>query len=376
MAILAGTQADTEQAWIDYVRVIIRDTSLKASEYIADYIISRIKAYKPSESNPFVLGLPTGSSPEIIYKTLVQRYRAGDISFRHVVTFNMDEYVGLPRDHPESYHSFMYKHFFSHVDIPPQNINILDGNAGDLAAECASFEARIARYGGIELFLGGVGTDGHIAFNEPGSSLNSRTRVKTLAYDTILANSRFFNNDMTQVPRMALTVGIRTIMEAREVVIVATGAHKALALKEGLEGGVNHMWTISSLQLHQHPLIVCDRDATLELKVKTVRYFESIEQAGTDARTQGPPLVYRPRTYVPAPMTVNKSNGELTPAATPEKASKDLTINTDLTRPFEEDELTPDSMSSRIVDSAVGGLDATLKGDLMFDRMGVRMESH
>ncbi|KAL4986952.1 hypothetical protein BDW68DRAFT_119326 [Aspergillus falconensis] len=358
------------------MRVIIRDTSLQASEYIADYIISRIKAYKPSESNPFVLGLPTGSSPEIIYKTLVRRHKAGLISFRHVVTFNMDEYVGLPRDHPESYHSFMYKHFFSHVDIPPQNINILDGNAPDLAAECASFEARIARYGGIELFLGGVGSDGHIAFNEPGSSLNSRTRVKTLAYDTILANSRFFNNDMARVPRMALTVGIRTIMEAREVVIVATGAHKALALKEGLEGGVNHMWTISSLQLHQHPLIVCDRDATLELKVKTVRYFESIEQAGTDARTQGPPLVYRPRTYVPAPMTVNKSNGQLTPAATPEKTSKDLRINTDLTQSFEDDELTPDSMSSRMVDSAVGGLDATLKGDLMFDRMGARMETH
>ncbi|CEL08249.1 Putative Glucosamine-6-phosphate isomerase [Aspergillus calidoustus] len=354
-------------------RVIIRDTSLQASEYIADYIISRIKTFNPTASNPFVLGLPTGSSPEIIYKTLVRRHKAGEISFKHVVTFNMDEYVGLPRDHPESYHSFMYKHFFSHVDIAPQNINILDGNAPDLAAECASFEARIARCGGIELFLGGVGSDGHIAFNEPGSSLNSRTRVKTLAFDTILANSRFFDNDMSQVPRMALTVGIRTIMEAREVVIVATGAHKALALKEGLEGGVNHMWTISSLQLHQHPLIVCDRDATLELKVKTVRYFESIEQAGTDARTQGPPLVYRPRTYVPAPIAVNK---EPTPAATPEKTSKDLRINTDLKQSFEDDELTPDSMSSRMVDSAIGGLDSTLKGELLFDRMSARMDSH
>ncbi|KAI9371939.1 hypothetical protein BJX61DRAFT_480693 [Aspergillus egyptiacus] len=362
------------------MRVIVRDTAQQASEYIADYIISmphpnmywfmaltsrlnlgRVQTFNPTESNPFVLGLPTGSSPEIIYKTLVRRHKAGEISFKNVVTFNMDEYVGLPRDHPESYHSFMYKHFFSHVDIPPQNINILDGNAPDLAAECASFEARIARYGGIELFLGGVGSDGHIAFNEPGSSLNSRTRVKTLAFDTILANSRFFNNDMDQVPRMALTVGIKTIMEAREVVIVATGAHKAVALKEGLEGGVNHMWTISSLQLHPHPLIVCDRDATLELKVKTVRYFESIEQAGTDARTQGPPLVYRPRPYLPAAMAVNKSDQVLTPAITPQKTSKDLRINTDLTRSFEDDELTPDSMSSRMVDSAIGGLDATLK---------------
>ncbi|GKZ85832.1 glucosamine-6-phosphate isomerase 1 [Aspergillus niger] len=334
--------------------------------------ISRIKSFKPSEDRPFVLGLPTGSSPEIIYKTLVGRHRDGDISFRNVVTFNMDEYVGLPRDHPESYHSFMYKHFFSHVDIPPQNINILDGNAPDLAAECSSFEARIARYGGIELFLGGVGPDGHIAFNEPGSSLSSRTRVKTLAYDTILANSRFFGNDLDLVPRRSLTVGIQTIMDAREVVIVATGAHKALAVEKGLEGGINHMWTLSALQLHPYALIVCDRDATLELKVKTVRYFESIEQSGTDARTQGPPLVYRPRTYVPAPVGVVK----LQPPHIPQKAPKDLRINTELNTSVEDEELTPDSMSSRMVDSAIGGLDSTLKGDLFFDHMGSRVASH
>ncbi|KAJ6145226.1 hypothetical protein N7470_009121 [Penicillium chermesinum] len=350
------------------MRVIIREDPEAASVYIADYIISRIKAFKATPTHPFVLGLPTGSSPEIIYKILVQRHRAGEISFKNVVTFNMDEYVGLPRDHPESYHSFMYKHFFSHVDIPPQNINILDGNSADPAAECASFEARIAQYGGIELFLGGVGPDGHIAFNEPGSSLSSRTRVKTLAYDTILANSRFFDNDVNKVPRMAMTVGIQTIMDAREVVIVATGAHKAFA-----RGGVNHMWTLSALQLHQHPLVVCDRDATLELKVKTVRYFESIEQAGTDARTQGPALVYRPRTYVPGPIPVKKASPQQpTPDSTPTKVPKDLRINTELHRTF-DDELTPDSMSSRMVDSAIGGIDGTLHNDLHFDRMGARM---
>ncbi|KAJ5180394.1 Glucosamine-6-phosphate isomerase 2 [Penicillium capsulatum] len=357
------------------LRVIIREDPQAASVYIADYIVSRIKAFNPTEKLPFVLGLPTGSSPEIIYKILVQRHRAGEISFKNVVTFNMDEYVGLPRDHPESYHSFMYKHFFSHVDIPPQNINILDGNAPDLAAECAAFDARIARFGGIELFLGGVGPDGHIAFNEPGSSLSSRTRVKTLAYDTIIANSRFFDNDVNKVPRMAMTVGIQTIMDAREVVIVATGAHKAFAIQKGLEDGVNHMWTLSSLQLHPHPLVVCDRDATLELKVKTVRYFESIEQAGTDARTQGPPLVYRPRTYVPAPFPLKKSTAQQqpTPNGTPQKVPMDLRINTELNRAMEDDELTPDSMSSRMVDSAVAGLDGTLKNDLIFDRMGARM---
>lgn len=268
----------------------------------------------------------------------------------------------------------MYKHFFSHVDIPPQNINILDGNAPDTAAECASFEARIARYGGIELFLGGVGPDGHIAFNEPGSSLSSRTRVKTLAYDTILANSRFFDNDVNKVPRKSMTVGIQTIMDAREVVIVATGAHKAFAVQKGLEDGVNHMWTLSALQLHPHPLIVCDRDATLELKVKTVRYFESIEQSGTDARTQGPPLVYRPRTYVPAPLPVKKvTSAMMTTPDTPVRVPKDLRINTELHQAMDEDELTPDSMSSRLVDSAIGGLDGTLQNDLTFNPMGARL---
>ena len=124
-----------------------------------------------------------------------------------------DEYVGIPREHPESYHSFMYKHFFSHVDVDPANINLLNGNAPDLEAECIEYEEKIRRVGGIELFLGGIGPDGHIAFNEPGSSMKSRTRVKTLAYDTIIANSRFFNNDYSQVPKMALTVGIGTILD-------------------------------------------------------------------------------------------------------------------------------------------------------------------
>jgi glucosamine-6-phosphate deaminase len=181
----------------------------------------------------------------------------------------------------------MYKHFFSHVDVNPSNINILNGNAPDLEAECWSYEEKIQQVGGIELFLGGIGPDGHIAFNEPGSSLKSRTRVKTLAYDTILANSRFFGNNLDQVPKMALTVGVQTVLDvsalplrtsagshmfqAREVVIIITGAHKALALQKCIEGGVNHMWTLSSLQLHPHPMIVVDEDATLELQVKTVK---------------------------------------------------------------------------------------------------------
>jgi glucosamine-6-phosphate deaminase len=264
------------------MRLIIRDDARSASQYIADYIIDRIQAFKPTPEKPFVLGLPTGSSPVLIYQRLVQRFKAGDISFRNVVTFNMDEYVGIPREHPESYHSFMYKHFFSHVDVAPANINILNGNAPDLEAECRQYEEKITKAGGVELFLGGIGPDGHIAFNEPGSSLKSRTRVKTLAYDTIIANSRFFGNDLTQVPRMALTVGVQTVLDAREVVIIITGAHKALALQKCIEGGVNHMWTLSSLQSHPHPMIVVDEDATLELQVKTVKYFKSIERVAEE----------------------------------------------------------------------------------------------
>jgi glucosamine-6-phosphate deaminase len=225
-----------------------------------------------------VLGLPTGSSPITIYKCLVQAYKERRISFQNVITFNMDEYVGIPREHPESYHTFMYKHFFSHVDIQPENVNLLNGNAPDLEAECLAYEEKIVRAGGIELFLGGIGPDGHIAFNEPGSSLKSRTRVKTLNYDTIRANSRFFENDFSKVPKMALTVGIQTILDAREVVIIITGAHKSLALQKCVEEGVNHMWTLSSLQLHQHPLLVVDEAACLELKYKTIKYFKEIEE--------------------------------------------------------------------------------------------------
>ena len=190
----------------------------------------------------------------------------------------MDEYVQLPEDHPESYHTFMFREFFSHIDIPPSQVNILNGNAKDLIGECNAYEARIKAHGGVELFLGGIGEDGHIAFNEPGSSLSSRTRIKTLAYDTILANARFFNNDIAAVPRMALTVGVATVLDSREVVVVVTGQRKALALSKAIEEGVNHLWTLSALQLHPWALIVVDEDATAELHVKTVKYFKSIER--------------------------------------------------------------------------------------------------
>jgi glucosamine-6-phosphate deaminase len=252
------------------MRLIIREDTETATDYVAEYIVNRINAFAPTADKPFILGLPTGSSPIPVYSALVTAHQMGRISFRHVVTFNMDEYVGLPQQHPESYHSFMHTHLFNHVDFDPANINILNGNAKDLELECAMYEAKIKKCGGIHLFLGGVGSDGHIAFNEPGSSLSSRTRLKSLAYETMLANARFFNGDMNLVPRMALTVGVKTIMDAKEVVIIATGASKAVAIQSAIEGGVNHMCTLSSLQLHPCSLVVVDEDATMELKVKTV----------------------------------------------------------------------------------------------------------
>ncbi|KAF9476358.1 glucosamine-6-phosphate isomerase [Pholiota conissans] len=277
------------------MRLIIREDPKTVGDYIASYICKRINDFAPTSSRPFVLGLPTGSSPIPTYKALIALVKEKKLSFQNVVTFNMDEYVGLPRDHPESYHTFMFREFFSQVDIPPTQVNLLDGNAEDLIAECNAYEQRIKQFGGIELFLGGIGEDGHIAFNEPGSSLASRTRIKTLAYDTILANARFFNNDISAVPRMALTVGVATVLDAREVVVVVTGQRKALALSKAIEEGVNHLWTLSALQLHPWALIVTDEDATagklniaeIQLHVKTVKYFKSIERVQDEVeRTQ------------------------------------------------------------------------------------------
>jgi glucosamine-6-phosphate deaminase len=258
------------------MKLIILDTSDDVSTWAAKYIRKRINEFQPSEDRHFTLGLPTGSTPLGTYKKLIEFYKEGSVSFKYVKTFNMDEYVGLKRDHPESYHSFMFNNFFAHIDIDPKNAHILDGNAANLVAECQAFEKLIAEANGIELFVGGIGPDGHIAFNEPGSSLASRTRVKTLAQETIIANARFFDNDISKVPTEALTVGVATVMDAREVMILITGAHKAFALHKAIEDGVNHMWTVSAFQMHPKAVFLCDEDATLELKVKTVKYFKSL----------------------------------------------------------------------------------------------------
>jgi glucosamine-6-phosphate deaminase len=259
------------------MRIIIHDSYEAMSKWTAHTIAAKINAFQPTKVKPFVLGLPTGSSPIGTYQHLVSLHEQGKVSFKHVVTFNMDEYVGLPETHPESYHWFMWHHLFSHVDINPDNVNILNGNAPDLERECEDYEERIRRAGGIHVFMGGIGADGHIAFNEPGSSLSSRTRIKTLTHDTRVANARFFDNDPNKVPKTALTVGVGTVMDAHEVIILVNGHSKARALQKAVEEGVSHMWTVSQLQLHRHGMIVCDEEATYELKVGTVKYFKDIE---------------------------------------------------------------------------------------------------
>ena len=212
------------------MRVIIQNNYEALSKWAAEHVIARINQFNPTPEKPFVLGLPTGSTPIGMYRNLVKAYKEGRVSFKNVVTFNMDEYVGLPESHPQSYHYFMFDNLFNHIDCPKENIHILNGNATDLQAECESYEEKIKAIGGIHLFIGGIGPDGHIAFNEPGSSFASRTRIKTLTSDTIIANSRFFENDINKVPKMALTVGVETIMSADEVMILCNGHQKARAL--------------------------------------------------------------------------------------------------------------------------------------------------
>lgn len=264
------------------MRLIIQPDYQSISLWAAHYVAAKIIQAKPTADKPFVLGCPTGSTPLGMYKNLIELNKKGIVSFENVVTFNMDEYVGLSQDHPESYYTFMWKNFFGHIDIKEENTNMLNGNATDLDAECKRYEDKIKSYGGVDLFMGGIGADGHIAFNEPGSSLTSRTRQKTLTAETIIANSRFFDNDINKVPKTSLTVGVGTILSAKEVMILVNGHNKARALRHAVEEPISQMWTISALQMHEKGIIVCDDAATEELKVGTYRYFKDIEAKHLD----------------------------------------------------------------------------------------------
>lgn len=236
-----------------------------ASVFLADYVIRRINEFGPTDEKPFVLGLPTGSSPEGVYKELVLAYRRGLVSFANVVTFNMDEYVGLAPSDTHSYNYYMYDKLFNHADFQRKNIHLLNGLAPDLAVECARYEEQIQKYAPVHLFLGGLGPEGHLAFNEAGSSRNSKTRPIALAPSTINANSRFFE-DPSRVPTKAITVGISTILDSsQEIALIVLGTSKRNVLRRLLNGPASDP-ALPASYLREHPkvMVVCDVLASSE----------------------------------------------------------------------------------------------------------------
>ncbi|OLY78632.1 Glucosamine-6-phosphate isomerase 2 [Smittium mucronatum] len=260
------------------MRLVIKDDEVQVAHHAAVYVSRRIIEFSPSLDRPFVLGILDDFSLVAVYRFLSTFYREGLVSFENVIVFISDEFVGLPLEHPASNYTVLKENLFKNIDIKQENIFSLNGKAENLTSECINYEKKISEVGGIELILGSVQPDGHVAFNEPGSSLSSNTRIKTLAYETVLENARFFGGDVEKVPKLALTMGINTVLESREIVIIMTGAQKSLALSKCVEGGINHMWIVSAIQLHPSALIICDEDATLELLVKTVRYFKNSEK--------------------------------------------------------------------------------------------------
>ncbi|MEO3756986.1 glucosamine-6-phosphate deaminase [Mycobacterium sp. B14F4] len=214
-----------------------------------------------------VLGLATGSSPIAIYDELVARRDAGRISFARARGFTLDEYVGLPADHPQRYRNVIEAAFVARVDFADGAVQGPDGSARDIPAACAAFEEAIRRAGGVDLQILGIGTDGHIAFNEPGSSLASRTRIKTLTRQTRLDNARFFGDDLDAVPTHCLTQGLATIMAARHLILVATGRHKAEAVHHLVEGAVSALWPATILQHHPHVTVLLDEAAAGRLQL-------------------------------------------------------------------------------------------------------------
>jgi glucosamine-6-phosphate deaminase len=243
------------------MEIIIQPTA-EAASVIAARIIARLVREKPD----CVLGLATGSTPLATYRELIRLHRDEKLDFSKVTTFNLDEYVGLPPEHPQSYHAFMQEHLFRHINIQPGNTHIPNGMAADIPRECARYEDAIRMTGGIDLQLLGIGTDGHIGFNEPTSSLASRTRIKTLTARTRQDNARFFNGDISQVPMHCITMGVGTIMESRTVVLLAFGANKADAIADACEGPITAMNPASILQMHQIAKVVIDETASTRLR--------------------------------------------------------------------------------------------------------------
>ena len=248
------------------MEIIIQPTP-EAGSIIAAQIIAKLVRTKPD----CVLGLATGSTPLGTYRELIRMHREEALDFSRVATFNLDEYAGLPPSRPQSYHAFMAENFFRHVNVDARRTHIPDGLARDIPAECARYEAAIVAAGGIDLQLLGIGTDGHIGFNEPSSSLASRTRIKTLTERTRADNARFFGGDLAQVPFHCITMGVGTIMAAREVLMLAFGANKTAVVAAAVEGSITAMNPASVLQMH--PLAKCVVDEPAAEKLTRCDYY-------------------------------------------------------------------------------------------------------
>src|SRR5216110_2860245 len=253
------------------MEVVIRQNYNEMSKLAAQSVAELLNT-KPNA----VLGMATGSTPLGLYQELVRMHERGELDFSRVMTFNLDEYVGLPSNHPQSYGYFMEENFFRHVNVQPQNINVPSGTTSNYPAFCEWYEKRIAECGGIDLQILGIGSDGHIAFNEPGSSLTSRTRLKTLSKQTIDDNARFFDA-REDVPVYAITMGVGTILDARRLVLVASGKTKAKAIAHAVEGPVTSMVTASALQLHRDATVIVDDAAAAGLTMRD--YYEFIYAA-------------------------------------------------------------------------------------------------
>lgn len=241
--------------------VIIKESYDEMSKEAAKIIADRIRR-KPN----LVLGLATGSTPIGLYKELIRMHKEEGLDFSKITTFNLDEYIGLPPSHPESYHYFMRENFFKDVNIDERFIHVPQGMAKDINTFCDWYEKRIEELGGIDLQVLGIGGNGHIAFNEPGSSLGSRTRIKTLTTKTREDNARFFENDLDQVPKYAITMGIGTIMDAKEVLLLANKSNKAVAIKDAVEGPVSASSPASIIQMHRNAFVILDKEASSKLE--------------------------------------------------------------------------------------------------------------